>query len=121
MLPNNVIVNKKLLSFAAIFRLFVFKRLTKSQQQMIAPSGNFAIAQFRKIFDSPDVNLILADSWEHYETTMAPKGQFTVDELQAAMEEFLIQSYAIIYSEDFRFDHVYPTRAPHSLESEIFL
>ena len=40
---------------------------------MLAPGGNFAIAQFRKIFDSPDVNLILADCWEHYEST-APKG-----------------------------------------------
>ena len=120
MLPNSVVVNRKLLSFAAIFRLFAFKRLTKSQQQMLAPSGNFALAQFRKVFDNPDVNLILADSWEHYETTMAPKGQFTVDELLAGVEEFLVKTYAIIYCEDFHFDHVYPTRAPHSLESETF-
>ena len=121
MLPNNVLVNRKLLSFAAIFRLLAFRRLTKSQQQMLAPAGNFAIAQFRKIFDNPDVNLILADSWEHYETTMAPKGQFTTDELLVAMEQFLVQTYAIIYCEDFHFDHVYPTRAPHSIESDTFL
>jgi hypothetical protein len=63
---------------------------------MLAPSGNFAIAQFRKIFDNPDVNLILADCWESYEST-APKGQFTLEELINGMEEFLVKTYAIIY------------------------
>ena len=120
MLPNNVLVNRKLLSFAAIFRLFAFRKLTKSQQQMLAPSGNFAIAQFRKIFDNPDVNLILADCWENFETT-APKGHFTIDELLAGMEEFLVKTYAIIYCEDFHFDHVYPTRGPNSVDSDLFI
>ena len=120
MLPNNVLVNRKLLSFAAIFRLFAFRRLTKSQQQMLAPSGNFAIAQFRKIFDNPDVNLILADCWENYEST-APKGQFNVDEYLVALEEFLVKTYAIIYCEEFHFDHVYPTRGANSVDSELFV
>ena len=87
---------------------------------MLAPSGNFAIAQFRKIFDNPDVNLILADCWENFETT-APKGQFTIDELLASMEEFLVKTYAIIYCEDFHFDHVYPTRGPNSVDSDLFI
>jgi hypothetical protein len=33
---------------------------------MLAPGGNFAIAQFRKLFDSPDVNLLLADAWDFH-------------------------------------------------------
>lgn len=41
---------------------------------MIAPTGNFAIAQFRKIYDNPDVNLILADSWDYFETTICKVG-----------------------------------------------
>jgi hypothetical protein len=119
MLPNNVLVNRKLLSFAAIFRLFAFRKLTKSQQQMLAPSGNFAIAQFRKIFDNPDVNLFLQDCWENFETT-TPKCQFTIDELLAGIE-FLLKTYAIIYCEDFHFDHFYPTRGPNSVDSDLFI
>jgi hypothetical protein len=87
---------------------------------MLAPAGNFAIAQFRKIFDNPDVNLLLADCWENYEST-APKGQFTVDEYLAALEEFLVKTYAIIYCEGFHFDHVYPTRGANSVDSELFI
>jgi hypothetical protein len=87
---------------------------------MLAPGGNFAIAQVRKIFDSPDVNLILADCWEHYEST-APKGQFTVDEYLGALEEFLVKTYAIIYCEGFHFDHVYPTRGANSTDSDLFI
>ena len=65
------------------------------------------------------MNLLLADCWEHYEST-APKGQFTVDEYLVALEEFLVKTYAIIYQEGFHFDHVYPTRGANSVESELF-
>jgi hypothetical protein len=65
------------------------------------------------------VNLILADCWEHFETT-APKGAPTIDESLAMMEEFLVKAYAIIYWEDFHFDHVYPTRST-SVDSDLFV
>jgi hypothetical protein len=85
---------------------------------MIAPNGNFAIAQFRKIYDNPDVNLILADCWETYETSLNKPP--TLDQLMEKVETFLIKLYAIIYSETFKFDHVYPTRSL-PVDSELFL
>jgi hypothetical protein len=36
------------------------------------------------------------------------------------VETFLIKLYAIIYSESFKFDHVYPTRSL-PVDSELFL
>jgi len=85
---------------------------------MIAPTGNFAIAQFRKIYDNPDVNLILADCWDYYETTLCKTGP-SLDQLLQKMEECLIKLYPIIYSEDFHLDHVYPTRSS-PVDSELF-
>lgn len=35
------------------------------------------------------------------------------------MEEFMMKLYAIIYSAEFKFDHIYPTRSS-PLESEKF-
>lgn len=36
------------------------------------------------------------------------------------MEDYLTKLYAIIYSEDFYFDHVYPTRSL-AIDSDLFL
>lgn len=43
-----------------------------------------------------------------------------MDQLLKKMEEFLIKLYAIIHSEEFRFDHVYPTRSS-PVDSDLFL
>jgi len=77
---------------------------------MLAPGGNFAIAQFRKIYDNPDVNLLMADIWEHWENSFLPKAPGFA-EMTQKIEEILIKVYAILYWEDFHFDHVYPTRS----------
>jgi hypothetical protein len=118
MLPSSCLVNRKLLSFIAAFRLLTFRRLAKAQQQLHAPSGNFAIAQFRKIFDNPDVNLILADCWDANESTALKST--TLDQMMNKVEDSLLKAYAIIYSEAFHFDHVYPTRS-NPVDSETFL
>jgi hypothetical protein len=34
---------------------------------MVAPMGCFAMAQFRKVYDNPDLQLILADCWDSWE------------------------------------------------------
>jgi len=44
MLPSSCLVNKRLLSFAAAFRVLAQRKLAKAEQQMTAPQGNFAIA-----------------------------------------------------------------------------
>jgi hypothetical protein len=44
---------------------------------MIAPQGSFAIAQFRKVYDSPDVQLIMGECWEAWE--MEVKLNATID------------------------------------------
>lgn len=117
MLPSSCLVNRRLLTFVAAFRLYSFRRLTKSQQQMIAPQGNFAIAQFRRLFDSPDINLLLADCWgdtyDQVDLTPGAKSAnaYSWDMLLAKMEDYLIKAYAIAYSQPFHFDHVYPTRS----------
>lgn len=115
-LPPTLLLNKKLLIFASAFRLHCFKRLSRAQHQMLAPSGNFAIAQFRKLFDNPDVNLLLADAWDFNEqqnTTAKPEDAIP------KMEDFLLKMYAVIHWEEFRFDHVYPTRSSN-IDSKLY-
>jgi hypothetical protein len=116
MLPPTLLLNKKLLTFASAFRLHCWRRLSKAQQSMSAPSGNFAIAQFKKLFDNPDVNLLLADAWDHFELTSKPS---SMEEYLAKMEDFLVKVYAIVHWEDFQYDHVYPTRSS-GIDSALF-
>lgn len=118
MLPSSCIFNRKLLSFLAAFRMYSFRHLNKAQQQMIAPQGSFALAQFRKIYDSPDVQLVLAECWDAWEVDN--KSPPTIEQLIVKMEDYLLKVYAIVYSEDFSYDHVYPTRSL-PVDSELFI
>jgi len=56
------------------------------------------------------VNLILADCWDESKP---------LETLVAKAEETLVKLYAIIYSDEFRFDHMYPTRSSSS-DSDTF-
>ncbi|TNV88020.1 hypothetical protein FGO68_gene1522 [Halteria grandinella] len=117
MLPSSCIFNRRLLSFIAALRLYCQRHLSKAQQQMIAPQGSFAIAQFRKIYDSPDVQLIMAECWEAWE--LDNKQPPTLEQLIVKMEDYILKIYAIVYSEDFHYDHVYPCRSL-PVDSELF-
>ena len=56
------------------------------------------------------MNLILADCWDESKP---------LETLVAKAEETLVKLYAIIYSDEFRFDHMYPTRSSSS-DSDTF-
>ena len=84
----------------------------KYQQTMTAPQGNFVIAQFRKIYDNPDVNFILGDCWDQeMSAKLAVVGASGKDNQAGSgidmalamkrMEEFMIKVYSIIYSSEF--------------------
>ena len=120
-LPSTCLVGKRLLSFVAAFRFYCFLKLNKHQQTMSAPSGNFVIAQFRKVFDNPDVNALLGDCWEAEVNQKLLQNQQSVnfEALMKKMEEFMTKLYSIIYQSDFCFDHVFPTRSS-GVESNLF-
>lgn len=87
---------------------------------MLAPQGNFVLAQFPKIFDNPDVNYILGDCWDIEVNQTQLGSQIKWEELLTKMETIIHKLYSIIYDPQFLFDHVYPTRS-QALESELFL
>lgn len=78
------------------------------------------IAQFRKVFDNPDMNLLMADCWEQEVNLKAVQSQPVNMELMVKkMEEFMGKLYSIIYSAEFCFDHVFPTRSS-GVDSQLF-
>lgn len=56
------------------------------------------------------MNLILGECWDESKP---------LEQLVTKAEEALVKLYAIIYSDEFRFDHVYPTRSS-AAESDLF-
>lgn len=62
--------------------------------------------------------MVLAECWDSWETD--GKQQATIDQLMVKMEEYLLKTYAIIYSEEYHFDHVYPTRSL-PVDNELFV
>lgn len=85
---------------------------------MLAPQGNFIIAQFKKIFDNPDVNNIMGECWD-IEVTQVQGQQINLEKLLQKLEEFVGKLYSLIYNPQFHFDHVFPTRSS-PLESNVF-
>ncbi len=84
---------------------------------MTAPAGNFVIAQFRKIFDNPDVQFLVGDCWD---IEIKKQNAANNIELQVKlMEEFMTKLYSIVYSSSFCLEHIFPTRSS-SFESDLF-
>ena len=77
---------------------------------MLAPGGNFAIAQFRQVFDSPDLNLLLAETWDYHFPADSAKPH-PLPDLLGKLENSLLKLYAIVHWQDFGYDKVYPTRS----------
>jgi len=57
---------------------------------------------------------LLADCWDEPASSTT-----SIEQLLPKMDDSLTKLYAIIYSEDFHFDHVYPTRSL-ALDSDLF-
>ena len=74
---------------------------------MLAPGGNFAIAQFRQVFDSPDLNLLLAETWDHHFPVDSAKPH-PLPDLLGKLENSLLRLYAIVHWQDFGYNKVYP-------------
>ena len=59
----------------------------------------------------------MAECWDAWETE--GKQPPTIEQLIKKMEEYMLKVYAIVYSEDFHYDHVYPCRSL-PVDSELF-
>lgn len=62
-LPDDTVTWKNLLGFAVAFRVYSHERLVQNSDQMHKPAADLVLSQFSKIYDSPDIVEVLAESW----------------------------------------------------------
>lgn len=63
--------------------------------------------------------MLLADAWDHHFPADATKPVPALSDLTLKLEEVLFKLYAVVHWEDFRFDHVYPSRSSN-IDSALF-